>query len=225
MNGQPHQVPCSPRPPAGEGPGVRAAGPCQCSLLSIPAAISWQISDEYTNSRNKACVLAFRIEFSSFRVFVLSRFRDKNVFVLLTPKIVKFLTKSSDQRERIEVNRAVARIGWRPCRPLCHTHASHRGMPRPACPAVLWHWCLMPLSAVSLFSEFASVHAPSTNVNPPHGTISVFTSKSRKPSRSVHSVATHIARPCGSMRVKPSSVTRIESFSNFTSGFSLVLAK
>ena len=38
--------------------------------------------------------------------------------VLLTPKIVKFLTKSSDQRERIEDNRAVARIGWRPCRPV-----------------------------------------------------------------------------------------------------------
>ena len=42
----------------------------------------------------------------------------KNLAVLLTPKIVKFLTKSSDQRERIEDNRAVARIGWRPCRPV-----------------------------------------------------------------------------------------------------------
>ncbi len=38
--------------------------------------------------------------------------------VLLIPKIVKFLTKFSDQRERIEDNRAVARIGWRPCRPV-----------------------------------------------------------------------------------------------------------
>jgi len=28
--------------------------------------------------------------------------------------------KSSDQRERIEANRAVARIGWRPCRPVSH---------------------------------------------------------------------------------------------------------
>ena len=31
---------------------------------------------------------------------------------------MKFLTKFSDQRERIEDNRAVARIGWRPCRPV-----------------------------------------------------------------------------------------------------------
>ena len=91
---------------------------------------------------------------SVLRVFILSRFRDKNVFVLLTPKIVKFfLTKSSDQRERIEVNRAVARIGWRPCRPLCRTHASHRWVPQLACPATFWHWCLMPSSAVSLFSS------------------------------------------------------------------------
>jgi diaminopimelate epimerase len=40
--------------------------------------------------------------------------------VLPTPKIVKFLTNSSDQRERVEANRAVARIGWRPCRPVAN---------------------------------------------------------------------------------------------------------
>jgi hypothetical protein len=36
---------------------------------------------------------------------------------LLTPKIVEFFTKISDQRERTRASRAVARIGWRPCRP------------------------------------------------------------------------------------------------------------
>ncbi len=35
---------------------------------------------------------------------------------LLTPKIVKLFNVSRDQRERIEANRAIARIGWRPCR-------------------------------------------------------------------------------------------------------------
>jgi hypothetical protein len=38
--------------------------------------------------------------------------------VLLTAKIVKSFTKISDQRERAEVKRAVARIGWRPRRPV-----------------------------------------------------------------------------------------------------------
>ncbi len=33
-------------------------------------------------------------------------------------KIVKPFTKISDQRERAKVKRAVARIGWRPCRPV-----------------------------------------------------------------------------------------------------------
>ena len=36
--------------------------------------------------------------------------------ILLNRKIVKLLTKFSDQRERIEDNKAAARIGWRPCR-------------------------------------------------------------------------------------------------------------
>ena len=38
--------------------------------------------------------------------------------VLLTHKIVSFFAKSSDQRERIGANRAAARIGWQPCRPV-----------------------------------------------------------------------------------------------------------
>ena len=36
---------------------------------------------------------------------------------ILIRKIVKFFTMASDQRERLETNRAVARIGGRPCRP------------------------------------------------------------------------------------------------------------
>jgi hypothetical protein len=36
--------------------------------------------------------------------------------VLLIRKIVKFFTMFSDQRERVEINRAEARIGWRPSR-------------------------------------------------------------------------------------------------------------
>ena len=36
----------------------------------------------------------------------------------LTSIIVKFLTRISDQRERANTVRAVARIGWRPCRPV-----------------------------------------------------------------------------------------------------------
>ena len=35
-----------------------------------------------------------------------------------TSKIVKFFTKIRDQREQATTNRAVARIGWRPCRPF-----------------------------------------------------------------------------------------------------------
>jgi hypothetical protein len=38
--------------------------------------------------------------------------------MLLTRKIVEFFTMFSDQRERVETNRAAARIGWRPCRPV-----------------------------------------------------------------------------------------------------------
>jgi hypothetical protein len=41
----------------------------------------------------------------------------RRVTALLTPKIVNFFTKFSDQRERVVLFRAVARIGWRPCRP------------------------------------------------------------------------------------------------------------
>ena len=37
---------------------------------------------------------------------------------LLTSKIEKFFTKSSDQRERVLVGGAVAPVGWRPCRPV-----------------------------------------------------------------------------------------------------------
>jgi hypothetical protein len=48
-----------------------------------------------------------------------SRLAELERNALLTPKIVKFLTKSSDQRERAILFRAVARIGWRPCR---HVH-------------------------------------------------------------------------------------------------------
>ena len=36
--------------------------------------------------------------------------------VLLIRKVVNFFTKASDQRERIAVYRAKARIGWRLCR-------------------------------------------------------------------------------------------------------------
>ena len=39
-------------------------------------------------------------------------------FVLLTSKIVKFLTKFSDQRERFLASTQKRRIGWRPCRPV-----------------------------------------------------------------------------------------------------------
>ena len=42
--------------------------------------------------------------------------RCYDMTVLLTSKIVKFFTKISDQRERGIPVRAVARIGWRPCR-------------------------------------------------------------------------------------------------------------
>jgi deoxyribonuclease V len=38
--------------------------------------------------------------------------------VLLTQQIAKSFTMHSDQRKRGENNRAVARIGWRPCRPV-----------------------------------------------------------------------------------------------------------
>jgi peptide methionine sulfoxide reductase msrA/msrB len=41
---------------------------------------------------------------------------------LLTPKIVKSSTESSDQRERVEANRAAARIGRRPSRPVDYVH-------------------------------------------------------------------------------------------------------
>ena len=37
---------------------------------------------------------------------------------LLTSNIVNFFTKSSDQRERAKRFRAVARLGWRMCRPV-----------------------------------------------------------------------------------------------------------
>jgi hypothetical protein len=37
--------------------------------------------------------------------------------VLPNRKIAKFFTTSGDQRERVETNRATARIGWRSCRP------------------------------------------------------------------------------------------------------------
>ena len=38
--------------------------------------------------------------------------------VLLTSNIVNFFTKSSDQRERAKRFRAIARLGWRMCRPV-----------------------------------------------------------------------------------------------------------
>jgi len=41
--------------------------------------------------------------------------------VLLTSNIVKFFTKSSDQRERVLAGGAVARIGWRSCRRVVRT--------------------------------------------------------------------------------------------------------
>jgi len=38
--------------------------------------------------------------------------------VLPTSSIVEFFTKIRERRERIAAYRAVARIGWRPCRPV-----------------------------------------------------------------------------------------------------------
>jgi hypothetical protein len=46
------------------------------------------------------------------------RFKKNLTSVLLTRKIVKLFTMFSGQRERIETNRAAARTGWRPSRPL-----------------------------------------------------------------------------------------------------------
>jgi hypothetical protein len=38
--------------------------------------------------------------------------------VSLIRKTLNFFTMFRDPRERIEANRAAARIGWRPCRPV-----------------------------------------------------------------------------------------------------------
>ena len=48
-------------------------------------------------------------------------FIAKGPAVLLAQKIVNFFKKVSDQRERTKANRAEARIGWRPCRPVDNT--------------------------------------------------------------------------------------------------------
>jgi hypothetical protein len=40
---------------------------------------------------------------------------------IANPKEHEFFAMSSDQRERVEINRAAARIGWRPSRPVLLT--------------------------------------------------------------------------------------------------------
>ena len=51
--------------------------------------------------------------------------------VLRTSNIVNFLTKSSDQQERAKRFRAVARFGWRLCRPGSHRYRRPRPIDAP----------------------------------------------------------------------------------------------